>query len=235
MPRNTDLSLYVDAAVGSSGNGLSWATAFKTIAEAVTKLNSYAVVKGNATINIKTGTYAEPICINKVICARLNITPDSGDVTLTGTWDWVGWTIGCGITAITAGSVTVGSATYKIIVAPSSLATTSSNYFMFQHCPLVTAYISGDGNAYKAANTVNGITLYGTTIYLAGATLSNFDVGIMGYYSTIRTGTVSGTGNTTGLNITNGSIASKGTSYTLSGTTVKADGSVVFTSAGALE
>ncbi len=47
-------TLFVDAAISSSGDGYSWATAFKTLDEALTLAHCSAVFN---TINVATGTY----------------------------------------------------------------------------------------------------------------------------------------------------------------------------------
>jgi len=58
---------YVDASVSASGSGRSWATAFKTLAEAITQVNSDA--GAHATIIVAPGTYAESLTPPTVMCS----------------------------------------------------------------------------------------------------------------------------------------------------------------------
>lgn len=55
-----DADLYVDQSVSTSGNGYSWASAFKTIAEAI------AVMAGGDTVHIANGNYTDDIDLTSI-------------------------------------------------------------------------------------------------------------------------------------------------------------------------
>jgi pectin methylesterase-like acyl-CoA thioesterase len=63
---------YVDGAVASSGDGTSWATAFKTITEGINGASA-----GDA-IHVAVGTYQERLVVNK----QLSITGTGWDSTI---------------------------------------------------------------------------------------------------------------------------------------------------------
>lgn len=230
MPRATTITLYVDAAVSSSGNGLTWGTAYKTITEAVTRLRLYSVIRGSAVVNIKTGTYAEYMDVAGIVCNNIAFIPDSGDVTLTGYKDYSGWQVS-GLFQYVPGLLTLGG-TYKIIAAPSTMTLAYSSYFWFQHCTDVWCNLYGDGNAYKATCNVNGITSYYSNLFIGGGTMSNFDSGISTFGSTVRANTLAGTGNTYGPYLQGSTMLIKGTNYTLAGTVYKADGCFIINADG---
>lgn len=79
-----NVTYYVDAAVSTSGDGLTWGTAFKTIAEATNKLRG-KIFWGDLIVRVKAGTYNEGIILDRITAAgSLLVSACYGVVTLTG-------------------------------------------------------------------------------------------------------------------------------------------------------
>lgn len=234
-----DLSLYVDAAVGSSGNGSSWADAYKTIAEANNRLGTYAMVAGHITVYIKTGTYAEALVAPPGLYAKsLSYAPDSGNVTVTGTSDWAGGGLhGASVVATYIPmSLTFGSGSYNIVCSPSSwLSSSHSGVYMLQ-CRYVNLWITCN------LVSVTGVSKYGifgnasTVNAQANTTISNSGNAIYANTCSNIFANVAGSTNPVVCLAQVGSTIRKHSSFSCTGTTAvsKTNGSQVINADGTL-
>lgn len=236
----TTENYYVDAAVSSSGDGLSWGTAFKTLAALKTQLDKKSLYSKQVQVYIKTGTYNDPLVVtDKMFVGGLHFNTDSGDVTITGTTTLAtNVTASINFTNICGNYVYLGkSGSYKFVCAPSSVGSSDHRALYYQNCFCLNmqGYVTIDGSTWSTttkygafANGATNCRIYGSISSTTYAAYASF--GSSAYVE------LSGSSNTTVLTALTGSTIRKSSTYTITGTTAitKSNGSQVINADGTL-
>jgi hypothetical protein len=217
------VTYYVDGSVVASGDGLSWETAFKTIAEA-TGLLTGKVFLGNVTINIEAGTYNEPLYLTNVFClGTLSIYPREGNVILTGSYITPTGKASYSsyIEKIMASCFNLGLSAYRFIASPNSFGTLFHNVFHFYDVINEThVYVDIDDMSGYPSTNKRGFDVQRTTkITIHGGSCNNATLAFDIYNSEVYVSGVSGSGNTTVISALNGSCVYLN-SNTITGTTL---------------
>lgn len=235
LKKTSQNDYYVDTAVSSSGNGTSWATAFKTIAEAITATKNKWYC-GSARIFIQGGTYAESIyCLGTHAAGRLAFFAYGSAVTLTGFYPASGtsYTIYFSNNQISNLTFSVSSGG-SWVIAPSGTTTTYHAIYL-STIPFGYFYNMSISFTGLTATTKNGITCYNSNIAAETIAISSATNAYLGYYSNAHFAALSGSSNTTIYNFNSGSSLRLGTN-TITGTTTytKTAGSFAVDSTGAI-
>lgn len=173
-----DAEVYVDASVSSSGDGLTSATAVKTIAEGVELLKQYPSGSGKKTrLHIAGGTYNETVYLQNIKC-DLDL---SGNVTINGIlgFNYFVGTIGTdSSTTLTVSSIVIEHEAYAYFSCKVVVNGNANGVTIYHH-----SYCQFNADISIATNSHVGILLGGhSSAYFNGnLTISNSSIGLTIY------------------------------------------------------
>ncbi|MFC3802795.1 phage tail protein [Cohnella sp. GCM10012308] len=186
--RTSFISLYVNASTGSDSNsGASTGTALKTIgaALALAKKN-YGIMYTEVEIYVAAGTYAENIVIDASCGSRV-------------------FMLGAGDSTIINGTVSVSHIAYLSMGSMTIAATTAALTVAYVTYASVVSISIG-----TAASSPGIVITGGSRARVVDCTVSNRSIAIQGnLLSKFLSSGNGGTGNSTGLNATNGALIIK--------------------------